>query len=151
MHYTREDLAKLGTGLLRELRIYGPNFGIGGGPNAGPDALLLAAAMMMDEHLPGLWVVLTGYEAEWIPSAAGPTPPPPCQAVALSLAPSKIGAAGIHLSFGQAQSETEIDPSLADFQLGLLADEWTDQQGIPEGRWRLSATNWVRLDREACP
>jgi hypothetical protein len=137
--------------ISQALKIYGPNFGIGGGPNAGPDAFLIAAAMMMDGHLPGLWVVLTGYEAEWIPTAAGPPPPPICQALALALTPSNVGSAGIHLSFGQARTENEIDPAVPELQFSLLVDEWTQQGGIPQGRWRLSAVNWVELGGEVRP
>src|ERR1700686_4107846 len=46
--------------ISQALKIYGPNFGVSGGPNAGPDAFLIAAAMMFDRGLPGLWVVLSG-------------------------------------------------------------------------------------------
>jgi hypothetical protein len=45
-------------------RFRGPNFGVGGGPNGVQEALLAAAAMLEGARLPGLWVVLTGFDPE---------------------------------------------------------------------------------------
>jgi hypothetical protein len=49
------------------LKIQGPNFGVGGGPNAAGEALLVAGGMIADERLPGVWVILTGFEPELTP------------------------------------------------------------------------------------
>jgi hypothetical protein len=59
----------------------GPNFGIGNGPSSAAEAFLLAATMLADPTLPGLWVVLTGHEREMLP----PQSPPACIAIALAL------------------------------------------------------------------
>lgn len=136
--------------ISQALKIYGPNFGVSGAPNAGPDAFLIAAAMLADGRLPGLWVVLTGYESEWIPAAEGPPSVAPlCQAVALALTPSERRAAGLHLAIGHVRPDAERAFSLAhlpEFQLGFLAEELTAGVIAPGGRWRLSETTWVELE-----
>jgi hypothetical protein len=136
--------------ISQALKIYGPNFGIGGGPNAGPDAFLIAGAMMMDGRLPGLWVVLTGYESEWIPASDGrSTPAPICQAVALALTAGEANVTGLHLSLGQVRPDAAADLSLAllsEFQLGMLAQELSVPTGLPNGRWRLADAHWLELE-----
>jgi hypothetical protein len=133
--------------ISQALKIYGPNFGISGAPNAGPDALLIAGAMMMDGVLPGLWLVLAGHETEWIPAADGsPVPTPMCQAIALALTSGNVDTTGIYLSLGQTRTAEEIDPAVPEFHLDLLAEDWLQQGGIPQGRWRLSETHWVELE-----
>jgi hypothetical protein len=128
--------------ISQALKIYGSNFGIGGGANSGPDAFLIAGAMMMDGALPGLWLVLAGYESEWIP----PAEPPMCQAIALALTPAQIGDTGIHLSLGQVPDGGDLDPLWPDLHINVLADEWTLHGTIPEGHWRLADTHWLRLE-----
>jgi hypothetical protein len=155
--------------ISQALKIYGPNFGISGGPNAGPDAFLIAGAMMVDGQLPGMWLVLTGYQSEWIPALDGrPTTAPMCQAVALALIPGEPNAAGLHLSLGQVRTDAANDlgvsfttggmtlkhkpdtcAALADmpeFQLGLLVEELSAPTGIATGRWRLADAHWLELD-----
>ena len=135
--------------ISQALKINGPNFGVGGGPNASPDAFLLAAALLADGQLPGLWVVLTGYETEWIPAANESIPAPMCEAVALALTPTEKGCAGLHLAIGQLRPDAERAFSLAhlpEFQLGLLAAELAASAIAPGGTWRLSRTNWVELE-----
>lgn len=133
--------------ISQALKIYGPNFGIGGGPNAMPDAFLIAGAMMMDRQLPGLWLVLTGYETEWIPAPQGDNPPAPaCQAVALALTPADAGISGLHLSIGQMPPDAgqDLAMTLAEFQLGSFADEIA---GAGVGaKWRLDDAHWVELE-----
>ena len=133
--------------ISQALKINGPNFGIGGSSNSGPDALLIAGAMMMDGLLPGLWVVLAGHETEWIPAADGsPVPAPMCQAIALALTPGKMDGTGIHLSLGQVATAEGIDQAVPEVHLGLLAEEWLHQGTTPQGRWRLSSTHWVEIE-----
>ena len=136
--------------ISQALKIYGPNFGMGGAGNSGPDAFLIAGAMMMDGLLPGLWFVLAGYETEWIPAADGaPVPAPVCQAIALALTPSDADTTGLHLSLGQARTGSEIDPAVPEFQLGLMAEDWQQQGALPQGRWRLSDRHWVEFEADA--
>jgi hypothetical protein len=139
--------------ISQALKIYGPNFGISGGPNAGPDAFLIAGAMMVDGELPGMWLVLTGHQSEWIPALDGrPTTAPMCQAVALALITGEPDAAGLHLSLGRVRTDAANDAGvsaladLPEFQLGLLVEELSAPTGIATGRWRLADAHWLELD-----
>jgi hypothetical protein len=149
----QQSLHAMSGTISQALKIHGPNFGVSGGPNPGPDALLLAAAMLADGQLPGLWLVLTGYESEWIPAADGqPTPAPPCNALALALSPRAPGVAGLHLAIGQARHQDAGDSPLAhlpELQLGLVAEEWTNAAGLPPGRWRLGDAHWLEIETPA--
>lgn len=130
--------------ISQALKIHGPNFGVGGGANAGPDAFLLAAAMMTDRQLPGLWIVLTGYETEWLPSPTGPTPAPMCQAVVLALTPLGAGAGDLLLSIGQVSPGEKCDLLvLPEFSLACLSDE---SSSLAIGKWRLADAHWLELE-----
>src|SRR6202030_3968742 len=130
--------------ISQALKIHGPNFGVSGAPNAGPDAFLIAAAMLADGLLRGLWVVLTGYESEWIPFADGrAVPAPACLAVALALVPSEPDAAGLHLSIGLTLDDLAGSQAhLPLLQLGSFADGLTGRGG----KWRLSRSHWLELE-----
>ncbi len=122
------------------LKIHGPNFGVGSGANAAPDALLLAAALLADGALPGLWVVLTAYDSEWLPGADGSsTGAPVCRAVALALTPVDGRADGPLVTFGQSEDSQALLPEL---HVGSLAAEL----GNRPSRWRLADLNWVGFD-----
>jgi hypothetical protein len=69
--------------ISQALKIHGPNFGVGGGPNGAAEGLLTAAALIGD-RLPGVWVVLTGWDPEPIPDQPEPESTV-CNAVALAL------------------------------------------------------------------
>jgi hypothetical protein len=132
--------------ISQALQIHGPNFGVSGGPNASLDAFLIAAAMLSDGSLPGLWLLLTGYESEWVPVAGGPqSPAPNCIACALALTPIEPGGAGLHLAIGQAASATDM-AIFPEFQLGLFAEEWVNAAPTPGPKWRLSDNFWLEFD-----
>ena len=54
------------------LKIHGPNLGVGGGPGGLLEVFRMAAGMLHGDRLPGLWVVLTGWDPEPIPGEAQP-------------------------------------------------------------------------------
>jgi hypothetical protein len=145
-----QSLHGLSGTLSQALKIHGPNFGVSGAPNAGPDAFLIAAAMLADRALPGLWVVLTGHESEPIPDRATDTQPTSiCHAVVLALTPASSQLAGSHLSIGQVKPEAMLDSPIAlwpEFHLNLLADEFAAHPHLPNGKWRLADTHWLELE-----
>src|SRR5262249_10648029 len=55
------------------LQTHGPNFGVGGGPEGAGEVLLAAAALFARGEVPGLWLVLTGWDREPVTE---PDPPP---------------------------------------------------------------------------
>ncbi len=82
------------------LHIQGPNFGAGGGPGNEVEGLLAAMAMLSGHHLPGVLLVITGWEPELVPNAeASAVDPPICRAIALALTPPGEQRHGLRLSF----------------------------------------------------
>ncbi len=141
-----QSLHGLSGTLSQALKIHGPNFGVSGAPNAGPDAFLIAAAMLADRLLPGLWVVLTGHESEPIPARGGGMQTAPlCHAVALALTLAASASAGSHLSIGQGSHAASM-ALWPDFQLNLLVDELAAHPDLPSGKWRLSKHHWLELE-----
>jgi hypothetical protein len=60
-HCSLHSLAGL---LSQALGIHGPNFGTGGMIGAESEAFWAAIALLYGENLPGVWVVLTGWDSE---------------------------------------------------------------------------------------
>ena len=77
------------------LKIHGPNFGVGGGPEGTGEALLAAAALLTEKRLPGVWVVLTRLSPELPPDEAGRSAPG-TQAVGVAIALTPMSASGSH-------------------------------------------------------
>ena len=69
--------------ISQALGIHGPNFGIGGGTAAAGELFLSVSTLLQRERLPGLWLVMTGWDPE--PTPAPVASPPTCGAVALAL------------------------------------------------------------------
>jgi hypothetical protein len=49
----------------------GSNFGVGGGPRGVPEGLLTALSVMVEDRLPGLWLLLSEFDPEPRPDRAG--------------------------------------------------------------------------------
>lgn len=80
------------------LKSRGPNFGAGGGPGAAGDALLSAIGLLAEGGLPGVWVVVTGWQPESIPDRTGTVlSPSDCLALAMALVPDNAIAASLRL------------------------------------------------------
>jgi hypothetical protein len=68
------------------LGMHGPNFGIGGGPDALAEGLTVAMSLVDDASLSGLWLVLTQWTREPVPDGRGSTATETsCLGVALAL------------------------------------------------------------------
>jgi hypothetical protein len=50
--------------ISQALGIHGPNFGVGGGTESASEMMLAAATMIAEDRLPGVWVILTGWDPE---------------------------------------------------------------------------------------
>jgi hypothetical protein len=80
------------------LKIRGPNFGVGGGPEGAVEALLAAVAMLARRPVPGLWVVWTAQEPEGEMDVAGRGDPNTiCRALAVALTPPCADGPGLRL------------------------------------------------------
>lgn len=128
--------------LSQVLQIRGPNFGISGGPKAAGEAFLVAATMISENNLPGLWVVLSGHDAECLPrpDGKGSQTPAVCQAAALALKPQTESRAGSTLLVSGADAAPAGWPefALSDFIARL-------ETTPPTGQWTLPGCGWVRL------
>lgn len=51
--------------------IHGPNFGVGGGPGAVPEAFATALSVLAEGRLPGIWVIVSEFDPEPIPDRKG--------------------------------------------------------------------------------
>jgi hypothetical protein len=84
--------------ISQALKIHGPNFGTGGGPWGAVEAVLAGAVLAETAGLPGVWVVFTGWNPEYVPNADGaPTAPVECQAVALALVRARVEHKGFRI------------------------------------------------------
>jgi hypothetical protein len=143
------------------LGIHGPNFGVGGGPLAAAEVMLAAAALMAGGRLPGLWLVLTGWDPEPIlehpalDAVAGPRPAQTCYgAVALALTDPAPGWDGprLHVKAGNRGSSHGSNGSN-----GTPSGDWpwfsaeTLRAVLADGNksraaWRLGCGGWVKLE-----
>ncbi len=84
--------------ISQALKIHGPNFGTGGSPSGVVDALFNAAVIVETEDVPGVWVVLTGWEPEYVPDTDGqPLVPVRCLAVALGIVRATHPSSGFQI------------------------------------------------------
>jgi hypothetical protein len=141
--------------ISQALRIVGPNFGIGGGPGAVVEAVTVAATLMADRNLPGLWLVLTEYEPEFVPqhpdgpSVNGHHTDPCAVALALALVPAAAASMGISLRVCPHEPFPDLD-----------ADQWMSwpplntvsalaaafsQNHASHGNWRFGLSGWLEL------
>jgi hypothetical protein len=108
----RSQHAVSGT-ISQVLKIYGPNFGTGGGPGGMVDALLAGSVLLEANDLPGVWVVVTAWEPEAIPNAEGGIPADAvCRGLALALVPARSGWQGLRLRVLPGASRTPADTAL---------------------------------------
>jgi hypothetical protein len=133
--------------ISQALKIHGPNFGISGGPRAVAEAFLVAATMLSENNLPGLWVILTGFDPEYIPEeySGKPAQPTTCRAAALALVPGSPLAGRPFLRVG-SQDQDPDDPLWPEFCLGQFLAHLEKDADKAGGRWRLSDGGWLELD-----
>jgi hypothetical protein len=125
------------------LKVHGPNFGISGAAQACQDAFLIAAALLAEGGVPGLWLLLSGHERERVPVESGKTEPGRavvCEAVAMALVPAAVPGDGLTLRIGAELHRV----GLADLTLSALVRA-LDPAGPSCGQWRLPGTGWVEL------
>jgi hypothetical protein len=145
------------------LSIHGPNIGVGGGPAGAAETLLAAAALLSDGRLPGVWVVLTGWDPEPVieRGAYGDTPRPAphtnpinCCAAALALtmlqpewdAPRLTVHPGPAVQPGNLPAQAARLAALPSFRLELLVN-FLENDDLSEGAWSFACGGWMELER----
>lgn len=82
----QNSLHSVSSAISISLAMRGLNFGIGGGPEALAEGLMVALTLVDNRLLPGLWLVLTQWSTEPVPDGLGSSQTPTnCLAVALGL------------------------------------------------------------------
>jgi hypothetical protein len=136
------------SGTISQLwHMHGPNLGVGGFAGNEPQAMLVAAAILRDGGVPGLWVVWTGWEPE--PTPGNSPSNSVCRAVALALVPAETTQTGAHVRLtapaeGAAfPDQTEMAPS---FTLEALHARLSASR-TPTGTWRwmLGPGRWLEM------
>jgi hypothetical protein len=127
------------------LKIHGPNFGVGGGREGAAEALLVAGTLLAGGDLPGVWVMLTGYNPELVPanppSAEAPAAAPDCVAVAVALTPAPRGRSDVFLTVGGTDADHQGIGTSSLFSLEELAAQMTTPQ--TRASWRLRCGGWA--------
>ena len=126
--------------ISQALKIHGPNFGVGGGADLGADPFLVAASMLCDGVLPGLWLVLTGHVDEYLPPSGNDTTAPACETVAIALMPTD-GSDGVHLRIG---GDAAGDGPA--FRFAELVDALSGDALPASCHWRLPGFGWIAFD-----
>jgi hypothetical protein len=101
--------------ISQALNIHGPNLGVGGGHASAAEAVFIALGMISMDRLPGLWVILTGWDPE--PYLAPPYMAPRqssgipqgsvCKGIALALQAGSKRSSDPILRLSQGGSNTE--------------------------------------------
>jgi hypothetical protein len=119
------------------LGMHGPNFGVGGGPEAMAEAFTAALTFLDHDTLAGLWLVLTGWDPEPVPDGSGSTSSESvCRGVALALVPAASQRRMLRLTTlplpcaGQDPTGIPAALTLAGL-IDRLATSTDEQPGIP--------------------
>ncbi|MGP0068766.1 MAG: hypothetical protein ACLQGP_34835 [Isosphaeraceae bacterium] len=134
------------------LGLHGPNLGVGGGLYAAAEGVLAALTWLAAGSVPGVWLVLTGWSPELIPSGRGIPPVPvsgECQALAMALIADRAGSGRPSL---RVVARGESNPEAAPVDLVSLAAHLDMRGGSsprtiatdPGGRLRVELVQGVR-------
>src|SRR5262249_22094470 len=130
------------------LKVHGPNFGVGGGPHAADEGFLTAAALLAGDRVPGVWLILTGYDPELVPenpamasSNGKPAALPSCGAVALALVAARPGSPSLklHIAAGPVPGAGLEMPEQGGGKLLFYLEALLDAllSARPQGAWQL--------------
>jgi hypothetical protein len=116
------------------LGMHGPNVGVGGGEWAIADGLAAALTLFETQSVPGVWLLLSEFDAEPIPDQEGkPQNDPTCHAVALALEPGQSGQSQLTLRPGSHEKSLHAnypEPTVAELAACIdaahrgLASRW---------------------------
>jgi hypothetical protein len=137
------------------LKIHGPNLGIGGGPGSVLEALRCATAMLHADKLPGVWVVLTGWDPEPVPDDTGVAPPESqCLGLALALGTARTGWRGPRLRLIPAEESLNKSARASREQSHdlLTLERLMTALAVPEAKaaavvWQLEDGGRLELER----
>jgi hypothetical protein len=144
------SLHSLSGTVSQALKVHGPNFGTGGGPGGAADALLTATALLHGGQLPGVWLVLTGWEPEPRTDEKGQILNPDCVCDAVALALMPAGGARLSLRVVPAGTESRRNGhgGISLLSLEAVVRALADPAGPPTAVvWQLPSGGRVELER----
>lgn len=132
--------------ISQALTIHGPNFGVGGGPDGVSEVFLAVSTLLERERLPGVWVLLTGWDPEPRPGCE-PAVAATCGAVALALTAPGTATTGWRLAIrpaAGAHDPGETEPLSLEALRAALVDA-----AEPPARcvWKLAGGGRLALER----
>jgi hypothetical protein len=137
------SLHSLSGTISQVLAIHGPNYGVGGGSDGASEVFLAVSALLERERLPGVWMVLSGWDPEPRPGCETTTPPT-CNAVALALTAAGSAVTGWRFHIVPAEAPREV-PAAEVLSLERLLAALGDTGGPTQ--WRLAGGGRLALDR----
>jgi hypothetical protein len=139
------------------LRVHGPNFGVSGGPTSADEAFLCAASLLAGDRVPGVWLVMTGFDPELIPEEPGapsaqgqPKTVSAIGAVALALTLARPGSPKLKLMVAPGPVPKEVGAARPVASVPLFCLEallGTLSEPKPAGIWRLHCGGRLELKR----
>jgi hypothetical protein len=124
------------------LGLQGPNLGVGGGVHAAAEGFLAALTWLATGVVPGVWLVLSGWEPELVPDRRG-VAPPGGECLALAIALAAVGADGgrqlVRAVAGTGARQASSTPKIASLVDRLQASAETGPRSLatdPSGRLR---------------
>jgi hypothetical protein len=138
--------------ISQALGLHGPNFGVGGGLDGVAEAFLVAAALLADGRLPGLWLVLT-HGAPDSRQALVPAGNVDWHAAAFALTPTVAAPAGPTLRIAAGLCAGDPVPVVDDASSLQLTVERLLAALAQRVKtcWRLGDVGWAKLDVPASP
>jgi hypothetical protein len=133
--------------ISQALNLQGFNLGVGGGIHAASEALLLAGATLADGRLSGLWLTLTGFDPEVVPTEAGnEVLDCDCCVVALALTPARHESEGWRIRVAPADAAGRTESAPAPLRVETLLNALTAEPPRALKTFRLGAGGWLQLD-----
>jgi hypothetical protein len=121
------------------LGLHGPNFGVGGGPQALAEGLTAALTFLDNGVSNGLWLVITGWDPEPVPDGAGSTATDSvCYGLAMALVPHSTAEGSVlRLTPGPRLAMTQFSeqPSRPCSLAQLIRSLGIDRDGPPAAKW----------------
>jgi hypothetical protein len=126
------------------LRIQGPNYGIGGGPECASESCLAIAALLADPQVPAAWLLLSGWDPEPAVTGAEMISPCVCGAAALALRRAQAGFNGLRLRIAPADDAPGSAPV---FSLETFLEILGSEVAPAAAQWRLEGGGRVTLEQ----
>jgi hypothetical protein len=141
------------------LGVHGPNFGVGGGPGCASEGILAAGALLSEERVPSVWLILTGWDPEPVlerpgQSATNGHRPAPsiCSAAALALTTLDPDWSGAKLILGpgvacKPNGRPRLPAAVLPWFRAEALIDFLENRLVRRGAWNLGCGAWLEVER----